>query len=148
MESRYTQLKEAGVDDLRQYNSRSVAGRLTPRIVCVCDEYADLLLGGKSGRRDLEQRVARLGAKARAAGIHLVLATQRPSRDIVTGVIDANLVARVALKVARAIESQIILEDRGAATLLGKGDLLFRDIGKPVRLQSPLVEAEDLRALR
>jgi|APFre7841882724_1041349.scaffolds.fasta_scaffold13719_3 hypothetical protein len=144
MERRYEQLARAGVDNIDEYNRRSEP---LPRIVCVCDEYADLLLADRKRREAIEARIARLGAKARAAGIHLVFATQRPSRDIVKGVIDANFGGRVALKVVRPIESRIILDDTGAETLLGRGDLLYRDLGAPVRLQGLLVTREELQAL-
>jgi len=145
MEARYRLLAAQQVDDLRAYNTR--ATQPLPRILCICDEYADLVLGNRRRRQEIEARVARLGAKARAAGLHLIFATQRPSREIVKGVIDANLVARVALKVARAIESRLILDHGGAATLLGKGDLLFKDLGDPVRLQAPYVTPDDLRGV-
>lgn len=117
MEARYRHLAAHQVDDLRAYNVR--ADHPLPRILCLCDEYADLVLGDRRRRQEIEARVARLGAKARAAGLHLIFATQRPSREIVKGVINANLVARVALKVTRPIESRLILSDPGAATLLG-----------------------------
>jgi hypothetical protein len=145
MERRYEALERAGVDHLAEYNARAEA--VLPRIVCVCDEYADLLLADRRQREVVEGQVARLGAKARAAGVHLIFATQRPSRDVVKGVIDANFSGRVALKVVRAIESRIILDETGAETLLGRGDLLFRDVGSPVRLQGLLVSRGELEAL-
>lgn len=101
MEGRYDILSAAHVDNLAEYNARESSPM--PRIVCVCDEYADLLLADRQRRKDIENQVARLGAKARAAGIHLIFATQRPSRDIVKGVIDANFSGRVALRVVRPI---------------------------------------------
>jgi DNA segregation ATPase FtsK/SpoIIIE-like protein len=145
MERRYETLGRAGVDHLAEYYAR--AGTVLPRLVCVCDEYADLLLADRRQRELVEGRIARLGAKARAAGVHLVFATQRPSRDVVKGVIDANFSGRVALKVVRPIESRIILDETGAETLLGRGDLLFRDIGSPVRLQGLLVSRDELETL-
>jgi hypothetical protein len=144
MEKRYRRLAEARVQDLAGYNAAG-SERLA-RIVCLCDEYADLLADRKT-RRDVELRIGRLASKSRAAGIHLVFATQKPSRDIVQGVIDANLMARVALKVNKKSDSQIIISHPGAAALLGRGDLLFRAVGDPVRLQSPLATAADLRGL-
>ncbi len=121
---------------------------MLPRIVCVCDELADLLDSGDRKRRQaLEQRLARLGQKARAAGIHLVFATQTPRKEVVRGTIRANLVARVALRVGDALESRIVLDRAGAENLLGRGDLLFRSIGDPVRLQSPYVTEDELRSL-
>jgi S-DNA-T family DNA segregation ATPase FtsK/SpoIIIE len=145
MERRYVILSEVRVDNLAEYNAAKVPPMA--RIVCVCDEYADLLVAGKKRREAVENRIARLGAKARAAGIHLVFATQRPSRDIVKGVIDANLSGRVALKVGKGIESRIILDETGAETLLGRGDLLYKDIGSPVRLQGLFVTRSELEAL-
>jgi hypothetical protein len=145
MERRYDALGRAGVDNLAEHNART--GVVLPRLVCVCDEYADLLLADKRQREAVESRIARLGAKARAAGVHLIFATQRPSRDVVKGVIDANFSGRVALKVVRPIESRIILDEPGAETLLGRGDLLFRDVGSPVRLQGLLVTRGELEAL-
>ena len=147
MESRYRDFETHGADDLEQYIRKS--GRTKPRIVCVCDEYADLVSAGKAIRKDIETGISRLGAKARAAGIHLVVATQRPSRDIVAGTLKANMSCKVALKTQSAIESRIILEEAGAENLLGHGDLLFADVGKPMRLQGPyLSESERGQILR
>lgn len=145
MERRYDILSQAQVDNLAEYNA--MHSRALPRIVCVCDEYADLLLADKKRREVVESQIARLGSKARAAGIHLIFATQRPSRDIVKGVIDANFSGRVALKVVRPIESRIILDETGAETLLGRGDLLYKDIGSPVRLQGLYVTRSELEEL-
>ncbi|MEO8627774.1 MAG: DNA translocase FtsK [Betaproteobacteria bacterium] len=145
MERRYEALSRARVDNLADYNAAQSPS--IPRIVCVCDEYADLLLADKKRRETIENQIARLGSKARAAGIHLMFATQRPSRDIVKGVIDANFSGRVALKVVRPIESRIILDASGAETLLGRGDLLYKDIGSPVRLQGLYVTRDELDAL-
>ncbi len=132
-----------GIQDLREYNSTGASP--LPRIACICDEYADLILADSKRGKEVEQRIARIGAKGRSAGIHLLLATQKPSRDIVKGVIKANLNARVALKVNERVDSRIILEQNGAETLLGKGDLLFKDIGPALRLQSPLISDVDLK---
>jgi hypothetical protein len=132
-----------GAQDLRQFNAGQAVP--LPRIVCFCDEYADLILADIRKGKEAEQRIARIGAKGRAAGIHLILATQKPSRDIVKGVIKANMNARVALKVNERIDSRIILEQQGAETLLGKGDLLFKDLGPALRLQSPLISEKDLK---
>jgi DNA segregation ATPase FtsK/SpoIIIE, S-DNA-T family len=145
MEDRYSRLAEAGgVQDVKALAEQG--DEVLARIVCACDEYADLL-AEKGTRREIESRVARLAQKGRAAGIHLVFATQRPSRDVVTGVIKANLMARVALKVAAPLESRLIVDNGGAAALLGRGDLLFKDLGDPVRLQSPYVKDDELRHL-
>jgi hypothetical protein len=145
MERRYRVISEAGLPDLGTYN---LAHEPLPRIVCFCDEYADLILADPKQRKEIERQVGRLSAKGRAAGVHLVFATQRPDRNIVTGVIDTNLMARVCLRVVKTAESRIVLGgDGGAASLLGRGDLLFKDLGAPVRLQSPFIEDRELEAL-
>lgn len=135
MEARYVRMEN--VDDLAGLIRQE--GVSTPRIVCICDEYADLMTGSDV-KREIEQRIQRLGQKARAAGIHLILATQTPRRDIISGAIRANLPTYVALRVANAIEARI-LETPGAELLLGNGDLFFKSIGEPVRLQAVLSEA-------
>lgn len=145
MERRYGLLDAARVDNLAEYNAKESSP--IPRIVCACDEYADLLLADKHRRKVIENQIARLGAKARAAGIHLIFATQRPSRDIVKGVIDANFSGRVALRVVRPIDSRLILDESGAETLLGRGDLLYKDIGDPIRLQGLFVTRTELEEL-
>lgn len=149
MERRYALLQKSGADDLARYNALhgDDAGDACPRIVCVCDEFADLLLRDKPTRKALEDRVARLGVKGRAAGVHLVFATQRAGREILKGTIDSNLPGRVALSVPREIDSRLIIGEPGAETLLGKGDLLYKDIGAPVRLQGLLVRRDELEAL-
>jgi hypothetical protein len=129
MESRYRQFQEAGVDHLALLQAQGVQ---MPRIVCVCDEYADLI---SHDRKEIEARIRRLGQKARAAGIHLVLAVQQPSREIVKGTLQATIPARVGLRVTSRIESHMLLNRAGAEDLLGNGDLLFKDIGEPARLQ-------------
>jgi DNA segregation ATPase FtsK/SpoIIIE-like protein len=107
-----------------------------PRIVCVCDEYYALIAGDSKKRKEIELQVSLLGAKARAAGIHLILATQQPSREVVKGVLDSNIPARVGLMMVKKEESKMLLSQAGAENLLGKGDLLFRDVGDPIRLQA------------
>jgi S-DNA-T family DNA segregation ATPase FtsK/SpoIIIE len=145
MERRYRTISSAGLPDLGAYNA---AHDPLPRIVCFCDEYADLIMADPKQRKEIERLVGRLSAKGRAAGIHLVFATQRPSREVVSGVIDTNLMARVCLRVVKPAESRIVLGgDDGASSLLGRGDLLFKDLGAPIRLQSPFVEDEELAAL-
>jgi hypothetical protein len=141
MEDRFSLFE--GLQDLRQYNATH--SNPMPWIVCVCDEYADLVLADSKTGKEIERRIARIGAKGRSAGVHLMLATQKPSRDIVKGVIKANLNARVALKVNERIDSRIILDQAGAETLLGRGDLLFKDLGPAIRLQAPLIKDEDLK---
>jgi S-DNA-T family DNA segregation ATPase FtsK/SpoIIIE len=145
MEARYRAMGRTGSDTLAEHVRRT--GEPVPRIVCVCDEYADLLRRGRPEREALEQQVFRLGAKARAAGIHLILATQQPSREVIKGALDANIPARVGLRMEKAIESRMLLGDSGAEQLLGRGDLLFRDIGDPVRLQSAYVPDDEFRLI-
>lgn len=142
MDARYRRLRAAGADTLSDYIRRT--GQPVARLFFICDEYADLMLGERAERRDLEQQIRRLGQKARAAGIHLILTTQRPSVDIVTGAIKTNLPARIALKLG-SIESRMLLGENGAESLLGRGDLLYKCIGDPVRLQAPYLPAEELQ---
>lgn len=145
MEARYRQLADEGFTNLAE---RVRAGRTDlPFHLIVFDEFADLVLAGKQQKAAFESLVARLAAKGRASGMHLVLATQRPDRTIVTGIIKANLPLKVCLKVTSAVNSQIILDEPGAETLAGKGDLLC-DRGRGVeRAQAPFVRAEDLDEL-
>jgi DNA segregation ATPase FtsK/SpoIIIE, S-DNA-T family len=145
MEARYRAHQKAFVDDLRQFIDKS--GERRARIVCICDEYADLVSTDRKVRREIEVRISRLGAKARAAGIHLVIATQRPSRDIVSGALQANMTCRVAMKMQSHIESRLLLGQSGAEHLLGHGDLLFQDIQEPFRLQAPLLPEGDRKAI-
>ena len=137
MEARYKRMADGDVDDLVDLVRRE--GRATPRIVCACDEYADLI-EHSDDRKQVEMAIARLGAKARAAGIHLILATQTPRRDIVSGTIKANLPTCVGLRVSSAAEARII-ETPGADLLLGHGDLILKSIGEPLRLQGALLPA-------
>lgn len=137
MERRYVLFQKAGVDNMNQYVGTT--RHVLPRIVCVCDEYYALIAGDSKKQKEIEAQITLLGAKARAAGIHLILATQQPSREIVKGVLDSNIPARVGLMMVKKEESKMLLGQTGAENLLGKGDLLFRDVGDPVRLQAPLL---------
>lgn len=141
MDRRYQLFSEHGDDSLLSYVRRT--GSPLPRIFCVCDEYADLIMGDRLTRRAIEQQITRLGQKARAAGIHLILATQQPSREIIRGVLDANIPARIGLKMQKAIESKMLLNSSGAENLLGRGDLLFKDVGEPIRLQGVYLSNEE-----
>jgi DNA segregation ATPase FtsK/SpoIIIE, S-DNA-T family len=145
MESRYGRMAEAGADTLRDLIHRD--GRPTPRIFFICDEYGFLMAGEAKTRKELERLVKKLGNKARAAGIHMILATQQPSRQVITGPIQTNINARVGLRLPSPIESQMLLGEAGAEALLGKGDLLYKCIGDPVRLQSPYLPEEELVAV-
>ncbi|MBP5975468.1 DNA translocase FtsK [Brasilonema sp. CT11] len=142
MESRYQRFEKAKCADLSTYNQRSP--QPLPRIVCIFDEYADFM-AEKESRTALEQSIKRLGAMARAAGIHLIIATQRPEAGIVTPIIRSNLPGRVALRTASEADSAIILggKQTTAARLLGKGDLLYQMGAQLYRLQS--LFASDIR---
>ncbi len=138
MESRYQRFEEQRCSDLRSYNQQcSSSEKPLPRIVCIFDEYADFM-AEKELAKDLEQSIKRLGAMARAAGIHLIIATQRPEARVVTPLIRSNLPGRVALRTASTADSAIVLggKETAAAALLGKGDLLYLVGGQPLRLQS------------
>lgn len=141
MDARYKMLTEAGCDDITEYIEK---GNKMTRIVIIIDELADLIMQDKS----VEKYIVRIAQKARACGIHLVIGTQRPSVDVVTGLIKANIPFKIALNVATATNSRIILDEGGAEKLLGKGDMLVKDGGKPaVRVQGAFVDDEDKIAL-
>jgi S-DNA-T family DNA segregation ATPase FtsK/SpoIIIE len=116
-----------------------------PRLVTVVDEFAELLLaGGRKQRDEFEQRFIRIAAVGRAAGIHLILATQRPSRQAVSGNLKANLQGKIALRVASRTDSGILIDQSGAENLLGNGDLLLAGLSSdPVRLQSAWLSEEE-----
>lgn len=132
MEERYKLLKNAKVRNIEDY--REATGELMPYIVIVIDEFADLMM---QFRQDVESSIIRLAQKARAIGIHLIIATQRPTADVITGLIRSNIPARVALTVATGIDSRVIMDSTGAEKLLGKGDMLFKTANdlKPSRIQ-------------
>lgn len=141
MEHRYRLLEAMHARDLTSYNkkvSRSADGEPLPRIVVLIDELADLMM---SAPDQTEHNLVRLAQMARATGIHLVVATQRPSTDVVTGLIKANFPARLAFAVASGIDSRVILDYTGAESLLGRGDMLFLnpEVGTPVRAQGVLI---------
>jgi S-DNA-T family DNA segregation ATPase FtsK/SpoIIIE len=153
MEKRYDHLAAAGVRNIADYNERLKAGRLhdtetvkhrkLPYLVIVVDELADLMI---TAAKDVEEPIARLAQLARAVGIHLVLATQRPSVDVITGVIKANFSARIAYQVASKIDSRTILDMNGADQLLGNGDMLYLPAGspKPIRVQNAFISADEV----
>ncbi len=156
MEQRYDRLAAAGVRNILDYNERLKLGRLKdagpvvhrkmPFLVVVIDELADLMM---TAAREVEEPIARLAQLARAVGIHLVLATQRPSVDVITGVIKANFPSRIAYQVASKTDSRTILDMNGAEQLLGSGDMLYLPSGspKPVRIQSAYVSMEEVERL-
>jgi len=129
--------KQVAADDLEHY--RQKRPEALPHIVCVVDEFADLLMGGGKAQRDaFERAFVRIAQMGRAAGIHLILATQRPSRQVISGILKANLTGKIALRVANRTDSSVLLDQGGAQNLLGKGDLLLSTgYGSPIRLQAP-----------
>jgi DNA segregation ATPase FtsK/SpoIIIE-like protein len=143
MDARYRRLE--GADTIADLVGTS--DQRWPRIVCICDEYSDLTSRSPQERKQIEAQVFRLGAKARAARIHLILATQQPSRETIKGALDTNMPARIGLKMIRHLESHMLLGEAGAEKLLGDGDLLFKDVGAPRRLQAPLLSAANRREI-
>jgi len=143
MERRYGLISEAGVRSLDAYNRKQAdSQKKLPYVVIVIDEFADLLMAAP---KEVEWSVCRLAGKARAAGIHLVVATQRPSVDVITGLIKANFPVRIAFQVAQKEDSKVILGGSGAETLLGKGDMLLRDAGGNLRrLHGAYVSVEEV----
>jgi S-DNA-T family DNA segregation ATPase FtsK/SpoIIIE len=150
MERRYACLDSMGVRDIRSYNKRikekNVAQEYMPYIVVIIDEYADLMT---TTGKELESTVARLAAMSRAVGIHLVLATQRPSIDVITGLIKANIPSRIAFMVASKTDSRIIIDMIGAEKLLGKGDMLYSGVVDPfpIRMQGAFISEEEVEAV-
>lgn len=147
MERRYACLDGMGVRDIASYNKRiverNIAAEKLPYIVVIIDEFADLMA---TTGKELESTIARLAAMSRAVGIHLVLATQRPSIDVITGLIKANIPSRIAFMVASKMDSRIIIDQVGAEKLLGKGDMLFASATDPfpVRIQGTLVNDNEV----
>ncbi|HTY13547.1 MAG TPA: DNA translocase FtsK [Candidatus Omnitrophota bacterium] len=148
MERRYKTFHDAGAKNLEHFNSRVPREDRLPLIVVIVDELADLMMAAAA---DVETTICRLAQMARATGIHLVIATQRPSVDVITGLIKANVPSRIAFAVATQIDSRVILDMSGAEKLLGRGDMLYNPIGamKPVRVQGSFVtDAEQERILK
>jgi S-DNA-T family DNA segregation ATPase FtsK/SpoIIIE len=149
MDNRYDLLKEAGCRNIREYNEKFSKRRLSPEkghqylpfIVLVVDEFADLIM---TAGKEVEMPIARLAQLARAVGIHLIIATQRPSVNIITGTIKANFPARIAFKVSSKIDSRTILDAGGAEQLIGRGDMLISFNGEIVRLQCAFVDTPEV----
>jgi S-DNA-T family DNA segregation ATPase FtsK/SpoIIIE len=149
MDNRYDLLKEAGARNIKEYNEKFTKRRLNPQkghqylpfIVLVIDEFADLIM---TAGKEVEMPIARLAQLARAVGIHLVIATQRPSVNIITGTIKANFPARIAFKVSSKIDSRTILDAGGAEQLIGKGDMLISYNGDITRLQCAFVDTPEV----
>lgn len=143
MEERYQTFANAGVRDLEGYRRQNPSASM-PYMVIIIDELADLMM---VAAKEVEDAICRLAQKARAAGIHLVLATQRPSVDVITGLIKANVPSRIAFSVASQVDSRTILDMAGAEKLLGRGDMLFHPVGanKPVRIQGAFLSDDEVQ---
>jgi S-DNA-T family DNA segregation ATPase FtsK/SpoIIIE len=152
MDNRYDLLKEAGCRNIKEYNEKFTARKLNPEkghqylpfIVLVVDEFADLIM---TAGKEVEMPIARLAQLARAIGIHLIIATQRPSVNIITGTIKANFPARIAFKVSSKIDSRTILDTGGAEQLIGKGDMLVSYNGEVTRLQCAFVDTPEVEQI-
>ncbi len=148
MMRRYKAMSDAGVRDLEAYNAimDNEEGQKLPQVVVIIDELADLML---VAAKEVEESICRIAQMGRASGIHLVIATQRPSADVITGLMKANIPSRIAFSVASAMESRIILDTQGAEKLVGKGDMLFAPIGcgKPMRVQGCFVSDSEVEAV-
>ncbi len=152
MDNRYTLLTQAGVRNIVEYNTKFVSRRLNPNkghyfmpyIVVVIDEFADIII--QEGKQ-VEAPISRLAAKARAIGIHLIVATQRPSTDVITGVIKANFPTRIAFKVTNMHDSKTILDTTGANQLIGRGDMLISETGKISRVQCAFIDTPEVELL-
>ena len=149
MDNRYELLKAALVRNIKEYNVKFKARKLNPNeghrflpyIVLVIDEFADLIM---SAGKEVETPIARLAQLARAIGIHLIIATQRPSVNVITGLIKANFPARIAFRVTSKIDSRTILDSQGADQLIGRGDMLFTQGNDVTRLQCAFVDTPEV----
>ena len=149
MDDRYNKFAQKGVRDLKGYNKaieKENENAKLPQIVIIIDELADLMM---VAAKEVEEAICRLAQKARAAGMHLVIATQRPSVDVITGLIKANVPSRIAFAVSSQVDSRTILDSTGAEKLLGKGDMLFYPVGasKPLRIQGAFVSDDEVEKI-
>ncbi len=149
MEKRFIQMEEVGVRDIKHYNDitkNDPEKRHMTHIVIIIDELADLMM---TARDEVETSICRLAQKARAAGMHLVIGTQRPSVDVITGLIKANVPSRIACTVASQVDSRTIIDIQGAEKLMGKGDMLYAPVGiaKPLRVQGAFVSETEIEAV-
>lgn len=149
MDDRYNKFAQKGVRDLKGYNKaieKENENAKLPQIVIIIDELADLMM---VAAKEVEEAICRLAQKARAAGMHLVIATQRPSVDVITGLIKANVPSRIAFAVSSQVDSRTILDSTGAEKLLGKGDMLFYPVGasKPLRVQGAFVSDDEVEKI-
>ena len=149
MDARYELLMKAGERNIKDYNKKFIARQLNPEhghkfmpyIVVVIDEYGDLIM---TAGKEIELPIARIAQKARAVGIHMVIATQRPTTNIITGTIKANFPARIAFKVSQGIDSKTILDRMGAQQLIGRGDMLYLQGNDPIRVQCAFVDTPEV----
>jgi S-DNA-T family DNA segregation ATPase FtsK/SpoIIIE len=153
MGDRYELCKQCGVRNIESFNNRTISEdeaeetpKRLPYILCIIDELADLMM---VAHNDIETPIARIAQMARAVGIHLVLATQRPSREVITGLIKANFPTRISFKVSSRINSQIVLDEVGAESLLGNGDMLFLPPGtsQTIRAQGSFIRDDDINKI-
>lgn len=152
MDTRYGLLREAGVRDITEYNRKFEKGQLNPDyghhylpyIVVVIDEFADLIM---TAGKEIEMPVTRITQKARAIGIHMVIATQRPSTNVLTGLIKSNCPARIAFRTFQMVDSRVILDRPGANQLIGRGDMLYSQSGEPVRVQCAFISTDEVENL-
>ena len=152
MDNRYNLLKEANVRSIIEYNEKFAEHRLNPEkghrylpyIVIIVDEFADLIM--TSGKA-IETPIARIAQKARAVGMHMIIATQRPSTNVITGIIKANFPGRIAFRVSQMVDSKTILDRTGANQLIGRGDMLFSHNGSMERVQCAFIDTPEVQSL-
>jgi S-DNA-T family DNA segregation ATPase FtsK/SpoIIIE len=152
MDTRYDLLKEVGARNIKEYNKKFIDRKIPPRgghgympyIVVIIDEFGDLIM---TAGKEIELPIARIAQLARAVGIHMVIATQRPTTTIITGNIKANFPARIAFKVSAGIDSKNILDRTGAQQLIGRGDMLFLNGAEPVRVQCAFVDTPEVERI-
>jgi S-DNA-T family DNA segregation ATPase FtsK/SpoIIIE len=152
MDKRYELLSMANVRSLEEYNRKFAQRRLNPEkghrympyIVMIVDEFADLIM---TAGKEISMPIARIAQKARAVGMHMIIATQRPSTDVITGMIKANFPGRIAFRVSQRIDSMTILDRPGANQLIGRGDMLFSHNGKVERVQCAFIDTEEVVAI-
>ncbi len=152
MDNRYALLKEASMRNIKEYNDKFIHRQLNPEkghrylpyIVVIVDEFADLIM---TAGKEVETPIARIAQKARAVGIHMILATQRPSTNVITGVIKANFPGRIAFRVFQMVDSRTIIDRPGANQLIGRGDMLFSNNGKLDRVQCAFIDTPEVSAI-
>ncbi|MCM1517939.1 MAG: DNA translocase FtsK [Pseudoflavonifractor sp.] len=152
MDNRYSLLRDADVRSTKEYNAKFVSRRLNPEkghrylpyIVVIVDEFADLIM---TAGKEIETPIARIAQKARAVGMHMIIATQRPSTNVITGVIKANFPGRIAFRVSQMVDSKTILDRTGANQLIGRGDMLFSNNGEMERVQCAFIDTPEVVAI-